>query len=639
MHTPAPAKTRRLYMMVLPLLLIFGCDSTTPYRPATSSNQAVSEASAQQAFQRGEYRRAGQVYTRLADGASSEQANEFNVKAAESFLAAGELQLTRERLSRISDPSEQLAAKATLVDARLDLADQSPRTAILKLARLQNIDEDIRPDVLEVQAKAQFMEGATATAVATLIDREVWLTNKDDVLENQKMIWDGLSTSPLEIELPDDRDPLIKGWLELGSIYWDQSRNPFELESQLIQWGINNPEHPASTGLLQELLGDYRRILEFPDRVALLLPLSDRLRNTGSAVRDGFFAGYFQHNTSHKRPNIKVYDVTQLGVIPAYDQARAEGAEFIVGPLTKRSVQDLLIVADGSVPVLALNYLSPDVSAPNGIFQYGLAPEDEAEQAANRVLADGLSQGIALVPNTAWGNRLINSFATALETQGGTLLAYQTYNPRERDYTVPITELLHLHESRQRMRNVAGLTGMKLEFEPRRRYDAQFIFVAADANRARLLRPQLKFHYANRLPVYATSSVYDDDEKANRELSGVMFPDTPWSLNTNGLARGIKQTIDRSWPPGSNRRGRLYAMGFDAYRLIPLITNSQEEQQTMIPGLTGNLELRNGRIFRHLTWAHFVGGIPELLPDPIPEEETLDTESATDLLNGFESSR
>ena len=66
-------------------------------------------------------------------------------------------------------------------------------------------------------------------------------------------------------------------------------------------------------------------------------------------------------------------------------------------------------------------------------------------------------------------------------------------------------------------------------------------------------------------------------------------------------------------------------MGFDAYRLIPMITNSQEVPQATIPGLTGDLELRDGRVFRHLVWAQFNGGVPELLPPPaeVVDDETI----------------
>ena len=42
------------------------------------------------------------------------------------------------------------------------------------------------------------------------------------------------------------------------------------------------------------------------------------------------------------------------------------------------------------VPVLALNYLDPGKPAPFNLFQWGLAPEDEARQAAERAIASAM---------------------------------------------------------------------------------------------------------------------------------------------------------------------------------------------------------------------------------------------------------
>lgn len=617
------------------LLLTVGCSSYQPPTRSTGNAASLSDR-AEQAIARGNYRSAADLYATAADRTSGPEADSLNLKAAQNFLKAGDLALSRTRLSKINRNNTEVIAGITILEARQDLESDAPEAAIRKLGTLNSVPDRDRANYLEVQGGAQFAMGSTANAVATLIDREVWLTDPDAVLENQRLIWEGLSRQT-NIEIPEDRDEIVKGWLELGQIRSGLAEAPQDLQSQLLQWGLENSEHPASSGLLVDLLGDYRRILDFPDRIALLLPLSDRLRNTGSAVRDGFFAGYFQHQSLHKKPAIKVYDVTQLGVVPAFDQARADGAEFVVGPLTKRSVDQLMRYSDGSIPVLSLNYLPPEEYPPINFFQFGLAPEDEAVQVARRVLAEGHTQGIALVPSNDWGTRLLNTFATELEAGGGTLLTYQTYNPRERDFTVPITELLHLNESRQRRRNIEGIVGQRLEFEPRRRYDAQFIFLAADAARGRLIRPQLKYNYASRLPVYATASVFQPGNKDNNELSGVNFPDMPWYLTPTMESLAMQNTVQRYWPPGSIRRGRLYAMGYDAYQLIPLLTNSAETVDTQIQGMTGTLQLVNGRVFRNLTWAQINGqGQPELLPDPV---EILDeTELPSELARPEEQS-
>ena len=80
-----------------------------------------------------------------------------------------------------------------------------------------------------------------------------------------------------------------------------------------------------------------------------------------------------------------------------------------------------------TVPVLTLNYLPEDTLAPPGLYQFALAPEDEAAAAAVRAIGDGHTRAVALVPNNDWGRRLLSSFATELEGMGGTLLDYRSY--------------------------------------------------------------------------------------------------------------------------------------------------------------------------------------------------------------------
>ena len=47
---------------------------------------------------------------------------------------------------------------------------------------------------------------------------------------------------------------------------------------------------------------------EYPNQIALLLPLSGRGEAYGVAVRDGFIAAYLQQNAA-SRPRLKIYDV------------------------------------------------------------------------------------------------------------------------------------------------------------------------------------------------------------------------------------------------------------------------------------------------------------------------------------------
>ncbi len=70
---------------------------------------------------------------------------------------------------------------------------------------------------------------------------------------------------------------------------------------------------------------------EYPNQIALLLPLSGRSEAFGVAVRDGFIAAYLQQDAA-SRPRLKIYDVAAESVASAYNRAIADGAGFVVGP-------------------------------------------------------------------------------------------------------------------------------------------------------------------------------------------------------------------------------------------------------------------------------------------------------------------
>jgi outer membrane PBP1 activator LpoA protein len=71
-------------------------------------------------------------------------------------------------------------------------------------------------------------------------------------------------------------------------------------------------------------------------------------------VRDGFLAALLQQEQS-QRPVVNVYDSAEMGATTAYRRAIAEGAQFVVGPLTKDDVTAIATSGETSVLTLALN--------------------------------------------------------------------------------------------------------------------------------------------------------------------------------------------------------------------------------------------------------------------------------------------
>ena len=462
---------------------------------------------------------------------------------------------------------------------------------------------------LETQARAEFAAGRPAEAVTSLVARERLLRSAEDRRANEQLILEGVADAAsrgVDVRPPPGTDPVVGGWLELGRIEANAAMSPAGAGAQLQAWRQRYPAHPANRSLWKELYASASRGVAPGNRIALLLPLSGRARGAGTAVQDGFLSAYYQQPQG-TRPEVSLYDVGASDAPSAYLAAIADGAQVVVGPLTRGEVANLAAMADGSVTTLALNYLPDGTQTPAGFYQFALSPEDEARQAARRAAADGYASGVALVPANEWGQRVLAAFNQGLAEAGATLAAQSYYAPGTTDFSALLGELLQLRPSRTP------------EGRPTKAYraDAQFIFVAAQPVTGRLVRTQLRFNYASRLPVYATSDIYDPGAQGNIDLDGVVFPDIPWVIDEGGTAALLRQSAEVTWPDRSASRSRLHAFGYDAYMVAAELARRQAPFATPLNGLTGRLSLDSwGQVHRELGFARVEEGKAVPLPPP-----------------------
>lgn len=343
--------------------------------------------------------------------------------------------------------------------------------------------------------------------------------------------------------------------------------------------------------------------------LALILPFSGPFASTSEAVRDGFLAAYLK---AGGRIPVRFYDSGNgnESSVGAYQQAIHEGAGFIVGPLRKESIAAIAAQGQMHVPVLALNYLDETAQVPANFFQFGLAPEDEARAIAEQAVAEGDRRAIALVPQTEWGDRVLAALDKRLRELGGSVVKSARYKAGTVDYGDMIQDLLNLQASQNRHNALTGIIGSKSEFEPHRRDDIDFIFMASKPSEGHMIWPQLRFFRATGLPVYSTSLIYSGS--ADTELNGVRFCDMPLMLQADGNWAGVRN--DSADLPGMKIQPRLFALGYDAYNLVAMMQAGSMQSGTVIPSATGGLVMKpNGAITRTLGCAQFRdGGIKAL---------------------------
>lgn len=349
-----------------------------------------------------------------------------------------------------------------------------------------------------------------------------------------------------------------------------------------------------------------------PQKIALLLPLQGQYGASAQAIRNGFLAAYYyQKQRNPNAPTVTVVDTSTNDVRSAYSQAIAGGADFVVGPLTKPQVQELAGQSSLPTPTLALNSLDSGSSMPGNMFFFSLSPRDEAEQVANKAFADGYRHAIIIAPAGNWGQNIAGTFSNRWQSQGGTVVDTLAYTPKQ-DLASAIGNLLQVDKSVVSSQGFKKVVQEKIPLDQLHRQDFDVIFLVANPQQARLIRPLLKFYFAGNIPVYATSSIYSGTPSPNsdRDLNGIIFCDMPWVLD-NPLPSDlgtIKSRIATLWPNSYINYSKLYAMGVDAYELS---TNLYQLGNGSLAEATGNLYLGpQNQIYRRLQWAQIRNGVP-----------------------------
>jgi outer membrane PBP1 activator LpoA protein len=615
--------TLLVLLAVIFLPLLNGCSTgVREAPPPVSSAEQRLRSQAQALEAAGDYQGAAALYLQAAEQAAAPLGQDYLISGADDLIRAGAYDRAAGILAGISYDMLPQAQQPhyNVVQARLDLAQHRPARV---LERLQPMPAGgpWQADYHRLRAEAFALDANYLSSARERIALDGLLSDPRQKLENQLAIWSALthlSDAQLqEMRLAPPPD-VLSGWVELVELTRLYLQQPQALADVIPHWQTRYPGHPAAGEFTARLLQGMGSAAEPPPQVAVLLPLSGSLAVASTAIRDGILAAYYDTADGSRRPVLRFYDVgtNPVDAGARYQQAVADGARFVIGPLRKEAVQAVLQLPQLPVPLLTLNTVDNDAPANPAVFQFGLAPEDEARDAARRAWQDGHRRAISLVPQGDWGERVQAAFADEWSRLGGVLLDHPTYDPAEADHSRVISAALNLDASKARQASLVRLLGRKLEFEPRRRQDVDFIFLLATPEQARLIRPQLSFFRAQHVPVYGTSHVYTGrpDRSRDFDLNGIRFCDMPWMLETGGDWQDLKQGISERWPDSAASHGRFYALGVDAYRIMPYLGRFESGLFGAYHGVTGNLTLDDRQVLhRALVWAQFRNGLPSLI--------------------------
>ncbi len=583
------------------------------------------ETEIRQLLAEGLYRRAVEEYLRLAE-LHPDKSDFYLLQAAATLISMKQPAEAGELLSTINPQGADNSMLKTLLQAELHLQDNRPATALELLSRdyPAATPASLKARRHRLSAVAYEQQADFLNAVQQRLSYATYLPERADKDTNTAKIWEDLNKVGRQtLRERHQADPqALSGWLELALINLTMLADLETLNRSLATWQEKYPAHPANLTIVGQIRALGQRYNITPRQIALLLPLRGGYRKAAEAIRDGFIAAWYR--SEQDRPQVKIYQANSLNVEQVYMQAVTEGADFIVGPLEKQALVKLSGSANLTVPTLALNRIQPIPDMAAGadgniiptLMQFGLSPEDEARQVAERAFANGYGRALVIIPDDLWGRRLYLAFRENWSALGGKILKTINYDPQGNNYSAPVKQLLNIDSSEFRLQRLRQILNRRLENQTRRRQDVDVIFMAAFPIAGRQIIPQLRFHEAGQIPVYATSHIFTGsvNPQADMDMNGVVFPDLPWILFPHQDSSSIKSLINENFQADTSVYQRLYALGVDAFHLIPHLSRLAFENDAGFTGETGLLSMSaDGTINRKLPWGKFIDGKPELV--------------------------
>lgn len=524
--------------------------------------------------QQGDYGRVGRV---LQEINASTLSNELLVNYS---LLYGDWALAQRHL----DDASRVLLNPALLEIRSDDGLNTANAIHLHAlrARLYELQQKPLDALHELLAESALMQeaGAPESKAPEEAQREV-----------NEAIWRQLSQLRSEdfsvLEYADTsnkaEEQLLAGWVALARV---QRNNPGDLDKQLTalnDWKRSYPVHPANRFMPADMAMLTQEQGERPRRIALLLPLTGKRAQAGQAVRDGFMTLHYQHLSDSGAADLQI-DLVDSSATPdilaAYNNAVAQGAQLVIGPLEREQVQVLANQPMLAVPTLALNNPTNKIIAPAALYQFSLNPEEEAVQVADTASANRLHRGLVIAPQGDRGERLQQAFTKRWQQVGGEIVGQVRYSPGTGNYSVQLADALGIDIASGKLR--AGKTLPEMVF-----------FVGSSSDAAAMMET-LTRNGAEQVPVYATSQVFDG-QRMDARTDGLRLCLAPWQAGAGPLR------TDATPPPAS--ADMLFAMGADAQMLYSKLAMMRSNPSLHVPGNTGYLSMDGERrVVRTLVW-------------------------------------
>ena len=465
------------------------------------------------------------------------------------------------------------------------------------IRHLKPVSTSQRIDALELWARFLQHIDRFEAAISSLIAAKALASGADPSQQDRlnQRLWDLLVGVPhqrlVEMQYRAD-NPNLNGWIEIAGLF-NKSLSLVSWRETVSNWAQTRPQHESAAWLQDQI----EHALENPKHIAILLPQSgsDAYAQAARGIRDGWMLAYMvdkQRIDYGSSPEFTFYDTVGKDLEQLISDAFRNGADHVVGPLSKDAVNSIQLARTYTGSILMLNTPNSFVnSRPDSIRYLAWSIEDEALEIARSLSEREQVRCVVIYGNEPWMIRARAEFELNL-TAPTRVVAVNRISDFEQ-LTADIGATIGIEESEQRRSGIESIVQYPLEFQPRMNQEINSIVAFIDSNQLEAVLESLRFHADRPLDIYVTDSAVRGDltELAN----GVQFTTDTWRIFSSEFATTVKEQFD-----SNPNMASFYAIGIDAYRFSNLW--SQMEVSKTIAGNGSRYRLESTGNIRRLPY-------------------------------------
>ncbi|WP_111978793.1 penicillin-binding protein activator [Algibacillus agarilyticus] len=594
---------RWLYIMACSSLLLACGGTPKPVVPKVE----IAKPSIKEAPKRKKVLTADDYIQRAAEATSLAQSTLWYTRAADLWVQEQNYTKAQSLLNQLDStlltPYMQQQFKLFKAEALLGL--QQPQLSYniaLDLPIIKNFE--LRS--AQIKAQSAIASKNTLTAIRALITLKNHTSPETHSPINEN-IWQQLNLLEKAAlkNFQDITEFELSGWLRLLNITRIYANTPADMLVNIRHWQAQYPAHPAAEQLPNALQLALQIEPYKPYRVTVFLPLSGKFSRQGQSVQQGILAANYDPQNL-----LRLHELTFLDSETTDFSTLELETDFIIGPLLKHNISKVT-ERFVDIPVLLLNQ-TDDLTLTQQQFTFSLSPEGEAIQAADKLAELGYKAPIVIAANNAYGRRVAETFAKTY-TEKADITPEVAYFKNTQEMKTTVEALLDTASSHKRIKTLKSLFGNPSNFnaDARNRQDIDVIYIYGNIGQVKILKPYIDINtapFATPAPLFTTSSGFSTNLSIAdlKDLNGVKFSEMPWLLPSRKQQQALAQEMQTLWQGNDDNTTRLFALGFDAFKLIPHLAQMRVFPSFEHKGLSGELSITpEGVVNRQLSWAQY----------------------------------